>query len=104
MIIFNNSNIITSTGPIEISIDGRHIAILKRREFVDVSIEYGKHELSIRHKELLINKYYQNDHSIEITTSDIAIEVYTGLASTKFKFVNELPKSFESKFIKKTEF
>lgn len=99
VIIFNDSNILSDLVPIEISIDGRYIATLKRREFVDVSIECGKHELSIRHKEPFIKKYYQNNYTIEITGSGMALKVYTGLISTKFQHIKELPKKFKSKFI-----
>ncbi len=99
MLVFNDSSMLTSTGPIEIAIDGFHVAALGRYEYMEIPIAPGSHVIVVRHKEFFFPKYYENTYEFEITDpAGLFMRVFTRLSSTGFMMVRELPRSFSSRF------
>ena len=99
MIIFNNSDILTSTGPIEITIDGLYVGTLRRREYLDADVSPGTHAFFVRHKESFIRVYYENAYTFEVTDpAATSIEVFTKLSSTGCRLAKSLPVRFERRF------
>lgn len=101
MIVYNESSILTSPGPIaiEITLDGIHLGGLRRRQYFEIDIAAGSHVVCVRHKELLIPKYYENTYECEIIDpGKSAMRVFTRIISTGFSLVEELPTDFHKKY------
>jgi len=60
VIIFNDSSWFKSPGKtaIEIEIDGKYIGRLQRKQYLETSVSTGSHKIALRHKEMIIEKYY----------------------------------------------
>jgi len=101
VIIFNTSSWMKGmVHPIEIEIDGEYIGKLKRKQYLETSLSAGEYRIALRHKEFVIDKYYEDIHSISIREGLAFFKVYTGFISTNIESVEGLPVFFDKKYEK----
>ncbi|PCJ53311.1 MAG: hypothetical protein COA79_22965 [Planctomycetota bacterium] len=99
MIIYNKPNPFTTLSTlIDVRIDDFHEISIRQSEYFDTDIGVGKHTLTVSYKGTLFPINYNNNYFFEIESNDLAIMVYTSLASIKFKTLDELPIDFHTNF------
>lgn len=102
-VIFYNSSshllyptIFTGTsGAIDIKIDGKYLGRLKKRQYVQVFLERGNYDVSLKHRDIL---RFKTDHKLELKNDNTYIEVFARPVSNKFKIVEFLPVNFSRKY------
>ena len=102
VIIFNDSSWFKSPGKtaIEIEIDGKIVGKLQRKQYLETSVSSGSHKIALRHKEMMVEKYYEDIHSIKIYGDTVYLKVFAGFFSTNVEVIDELPAFFEKKYKK----
>jgi hypothetical protein len=93
VIFYNDTNLIlwpsSSAVGIEIVIDGIRAARLERRQYIDLYVKKGRHELTLIHWDLF---KFTDNYNIELTDDNYIIELYCRPFSTPYE-VDPLPQN-----------
>jgi hypothetical protein len=101
LLIFNSSNpvLYALTGSIEVRVDGRGVATLAVGEYVQVPIPRGTHTIDLAHWDFVT---FRTTHSVEVTSSDLFLEVFATPVANEVRMhpalppQSELPRSFRA--------
>lgn len=76
-------------------LDGKGVAQLRSKRYVQLLVPRGKHRIDLAHVHDLL---YKSTHTVELTTSEIYIEVYPTLNSSGIHSLSHLPENFATDF------
>jgi hypothetical protein len=97
VVFFNTSNhlLYFESGPIRIQLDGNQIPSIWLDHYAQIYAQPGKHHLLLEHYDLFM---WTSEYEVEFKDPEVFLEVYNRPVSTKYKFVDELPSDFLTRF------
>ncbi len=100
LIIVNKTNILLFpfSNSINIAIDDKNLCNLDRNEYLEIGIEKGNHKLLLEHWDVV---FIPSVHYLTIEKNLTILKAYSGVASTKYSFLNETESKVKEKYKKK---
>jgi hypothetical protein len=99
LVIYNSSNELMfgtdNTGAIHVAIDGKRVARVNIREYVQIPYRQGKSSITLMHKDIF---NFSSSHDLEVKGNTLYVEVYATPISNALVSRNERPADLLLKY------